>query len=178
MAVRGGRARLGPIRLRPTGLSELGHFEFGQSAFCSTKASENPMDFVVKKRKIINVIVMMIINVFIINYFSFSFSEGWGPERWGRKISRFFFFHSPATFFILSSLSWGAVSWNIGGDLKRQSPQFSGCRVKPRRPQSSTLRFHSLRAFFFGPTQKPNLWLLSFFLKLGRNNFYFHRFTC
>ena len=33
-----------------------------------------------------------------------------GPLRW-----RFFFFPSPATIFILSSLSWGSFSWNCGG---------------------------------------------------------------
>ena len=51
------------------------------------------------------------------------------------------FFPSPATFYILSSLSWGSFCGILVVFMKRRVPQmstfgFSGCRVKPRRPQS------------------------------------------
>ena len=52
------------------------------------------------------------------------------------------FFHSPATVFILFSLSCWSFSWNFGGVFEDRDPQmctfgFSGCRVKPRRPHQT-----------------------------------------
>ena len=66
--------------------------------------------------------------------------KGWGPEGWGAQ-NFAFFFPSPATMFILSSLSWGSsrgilVAFLNAGALKCSRLEFSGCRVKPRRPQS------------------------------------------
>ena len=77
--------------------------------------------------------------------------EGWGPEsreKWrprrveapksaGPKIS-WFFFPLPPQNFVLFFLS-GVFSWNFGGVLKTKTLkcarlEFSGCRVKPRRP--------------------------------------------
>ena len=52
------------------------------------------------------------------------------------------FFHSPATVFILFSLSCWSFSLNFGGVFEDRDPQMctfglSGCRVKPRRPHQT-----------------------------------------
>ena len=65
--------------------------------------------------------------------------KGGGPKGGGPKISRFFCSLPPEISFFLLSL--GVFSWNFGGVLKTGTLkcarlEFSGCRVKPRRPRS------------------------------------------
>ena len=62
-----------------------------------------------------------------------------GPRRVGGPKFRAFF-PSPAPMFILSSLSWGSyrgilVVFEARRSLKCERLEFSGCRVKPRRPR-------------------------------------------
>ena len=67
--------------------------------------------------------------------------KGRGPRRVGRpKISRFFF-PFPATVSLFLCLSGGLlvgilVVFGSAGAVKCARLEFSGCRVKPRRPQS------------------------------------------
>ena len=53
--------------------------------------------------------------------------EGWGPEGWGPEFLgpniSCFFFPSPATIFILSSLSWGSFRGILVVFLKRRFPE-------------------------------------------------------
>ena len=62
-------------------------------------------------------------------------------RRWAQNFA--LFFHSPATIFFLSSLSWGSSRGNLvfwsAGTLKCAHLEFSGCRVKPRRPQRAKM---------------------------------------
>ena len=67
-------------------------------------------------------------------------TAGWGPAGWeAHKFA--LFFPSPGTFFFHSSLSWGStrgilVVFLNSGALKCARLEFSGCRVKPRRPHA------------------------------------------
>ena len=87
-----------------------------------------------------------------------------GPPSTGPPKISLFFFPSPATIFILFSLSCWSFSLNFGGVFEDRDPQIytfglSGCRVKPRRP-------HQTRGphFFWvwpptlcGPTMTPKI---------------------
>ena len=66
-----------------------------------------------------------------------------GPPSAGPTAQNFaLFFPSPATIFILFSLSCWSFSLNFGGVFEDRDPQMctfglSGCRVKPRRPHQT-----------------------------------------
>ena len=49
---------MGALATQANGFFELGQFELGQSAFCSTWARENPVDFVAKTIQKKNMIVI------------------------------------------------------------------------------------------------------------------------
>ena len=65
-------------------------------------------------------------------------SERWAPKGGGTEISRFF---PPTTIFALFVSFWGSsrgilVVFEAQGPSKCARLEFSGCRVKPPRPQS------------------------------------------
>ena len=98
-----------------------------------------------------------------------------GPEH-----SRFFFPLPPHVSFSLPSLE-GLLEeywWCFcAGTIKCARLEFSGCRVKPRRPQSSTLRLHSLRAHILARRRNQIYGYCHFFETLTEQ-LYFNRFTC
>ena len=93
-----GRSPAGRTRLRPTGFSDIGQFDLGQSASIQ-----------LTPEKILWTLL-----------FPGWGPEGWGPEGWGPKISHFF--PSPATIFFLSSLSEDSFRGILVVFLKRRGP--------------------------------------------------------
>ena len=72
--------------------------------------------------------------------------EGWGARRVGGAKFRSFFSFSPTSLPLLRVISWNFGGVIEGRDLKCARLEFSGCRVKPRRPQAANIVFAPRRS--------------------------------